>query len=1283
MLKGSGKKPAHGAWRKKLCSGVSGACAVVSLLAGMPELEGVLALAPISLTRQRAPLARGSLGLEQRKVLGQDDEGMGPTIEETELEGNPSRLSDGSLHFPDAVQANFTLRSKTLDLQETLVDGQRLTWHGSEGSWRATKTYGEGGPYRLPLVWAVDAWGLASSNASQVEGLPTFWVDRTAPEVTSAALEGDGISWLDEPQMLVAQSARGSCPRLVVSVVDAQGIAEAYATLGTGDRRERLDVVPSSALPGSTSCDLSISIPKDGLDRSFALHVRDLAGNERVWGLGESGTVSDAAGSDASCAAITVQLQSAQSGAMSVHPQRILVDETAPEVDLVVPEGVDGASDAGAWLAEGVAWTVRVKDDRASELLAHCGDQEVLRCEHTTRAGEKSISAMRVADLSMAEDGSLLGCFRADEDGKYLVHAQVTDIAGRQSAEASASFEVDTRAPRVEVFLVEAGGGPDAWQAAPDASVFDGASMAKAAEQVIGGKRYYPSSMVAWVSVEDDHFDPALVQVNTEGSLGRWCERGSRHLLPVLLGAGQNKIIVSARDALGHESRVTGFENVVVDLDAPQVESARIVGSTPRSLAGKVLAFREPVSLELGLVDSAGTSWVRLAGASEGVGSPALLRAGTADASSMYSISMGDGSSVSENDQLVASDMAGNESRASLWGLLARAAGIAPANGAPNGSIAIVDAVAPRLSLHGPTEAGYLPRAQNIGLAVAESSMDLLREFDPNQVVLEVRRGEVAGNSSGQLAPDGPTVVESGLTIASLERGDAGWQTWLQTQKDGVYQVSAQVRDIAGNVSSAALPAFVVDTHAPVVNVNLDPTGESSDNHERTARITIVEKNFDSSLVRLDTDGVCGSWTTKGDEHVAYVRFNTEGEHHLSVACSDLAGNESERQSIPNFSLDFTPPTIVVGGVEDMHAYAGDVQAWARVSDAGGLDTSSVSAELRRGDGGKVEQPSVSWELGDALVRLPSFARTREVDDVYTLKISARDMAGNVAQSQMCFSINRFGSTFEVLSPMQEGIGHFRDAPDVVVREVNVCGSVLGERKVRVTKGLETRELELSSMPRRGAFTLDDVSDERGWSCATYRVSRQNFALDGMYRISVVSRDRAGNKNVSVATSDAEDAARVVFVVDSVAPEVSCSGLANNQVIRKGHAKVDIRATDTEGVDSLEVTLDGQPADVVKEAPDRWRLEIPAEPGKSRELKVVARDAAGNEGSLQLRGFEVEDSPLLSMARALPTLPMLSGASSTVQDNPVPKEGLVVGTASVAGAAAIALIRKGWREYHA
>lgn len=1274
MRKDSGAKPAAGAWRKRLGGGVGGACAVVSLLAGVPGLEGMLALAPISFSRQRAPLVRGSLGMEG-EVTTQEDEGIGPKIDDVELEGNPSRSLDGSLHFSDVVRASFTLHSKTLDLQETLVDGRRLTWHSLEDGWHATKTYTEGGPYRLPLVRAVDAWGLASSNASQVEVAPAFWVDRTAPVVTSAVLEGDGITWLNESQVLVASSTKGSWPRLMVSVCDAQGIAEVYATFGSNEKRLPLEVMPNSALPGSTSCDVGVSIPKEGLDRSFSLHILDLAGNERVWGLGETGAVSDAVDSDSSCTAIKAQVQSVQDGAIPVHPQRILLDESVPEVSLVAPDGSDGSPEDETRFAEGAVWTVRVQDDHASELLEHCGEQEVLHCERTNRAGEKSVSVLRVSDLSLAEDGSLLGHVRADEDGAYLINAQVTDIAGNQSAESSVAFEVDTRVPDVGVYLVAAAGGPDAWQALPDGSVFNGAAVAEATDKVIGGARYYPSSMIAWVCVEDDHFDPSLVQVTTAGTLGAWQEEGSRHLLPVLLGAGQNKITVSARDILGHESQTVGFENVVVDLDAPQVESTNIIGARPRSLAGRVLAFREPVSLELGLIDSTGTPLVQLAGASPKVGTPALLRSGGANSSSAYGISLGDGLSLSGNAQLVAQDMAGNESRTSLWGLLARAAGVSIAGQVPDGAMAIVDAVSPRLALHGPSQGGYFPRAQNVGLTVAESSMDLLRELDSDQVVLEVRRGEEApGNSLGQPLPGSTMAVESSVTVASLERGDAGWQTSLQTQEDGVYQVSTQLRDVAGNISSESLPTFVVDTHAPVIHISLDPQEVTPANRERIASIKIVEKNFDSSLVRIDTDGTCGPWTSKDDEHVAQVRFNTEGEHHLSVACSDLAGNESERQSMPNFSLDFTPPTIVVGGIEDEHAYAGDVEAWAKLSDAGGLDATSVSAELYRGNGKKVEQPVVSWESGNAMVRLPLFAHTQEADDVYTLKISARDTAGNEAQSQTHFSINRFGSTFEVLSPLQQGIGHFRDAPDVAVREVNVCGSVLGEHSVRVTRGLETRELELSPVPGRGAFTLEDVRDGRGWSCATYRVGRQNFALDGTYRVSVSSHDRAGNKNVSVAPSDGEDAARVAFVVDTVAPEVSCSGVTDNQEIREDRASVDIRATDAEGVEALEVKLDGQPADLVKEASDRWRVEIPAEPGKSRELEIVARDAAGNEGSLGLRGFHVEGSPLLSVTRVLP---MLSGSESTAQDASLPSAGLVAGVASAIGVAALALIRRG------
>lgn len=1123
-----------------------------------------------------------------------------PRVDQTRFDHVPLRAFDGSLRFSAVTRAVLGVHADGLDLMDTLVDGRRVTWSEDGTQWRAQKSYMEGGPYAYPVISVCDLAGRFASNATQVEGLPRFWVDLTAPQVQLASLEAGYLEWYpsasdgSEGEGIVAVGSEGTdAPRLRLRVTDAQGLSGAELV---GE-----DGLTLAALPlqqGATDSELTCELPAEGLTRATSLHLRDLAGNERMWNMGPHGETLDARGSDAACTPLC--WTDGDAIVQTAHPSSVVVDREAPQVQLVLPEGC-----TGGWRSnEPVRVGVRVSDDRLRELAALCPERQVLSVQRVDQWGNESVESVSLGSLQAQKDGRMEGDYVASGDGSYVARSSLRDLAGRESEESQTSFEVDRTAPALSVTFALADGQPVGPNAGASSPV---------------GAMSFAGPVVAQVVVDDQHFDSSLVQMDTTGQVGEWSDQGTRHVLKVRLGPGTHDLRVHATDAFGNQAVPLQLDGIVVDSEAPSFADVGMTGAQAKLVGRDLLLIRSGgARLTVGVRDNVALGSVGLAGVGDGV---TLAGTSAGDARRrQWEVNLPDGVRLGAGASLCATDAVGNRSSEGLWRLLLRAAGVP--TGQADSPAVMVDGTPPALSLEGPH--GIVSSPQTVRLRVSESSMELLRSLDPWQEVLSIRRLTGSGNADDAFEESiGPELAA--VRVRDLVPDGSGWLASRVLPEDGRYRVAARLEDLAGNVGVASLPDFVVDGTPPRVFATY-PDGEPQGIRRGPVRVDVhvIEKNFDESLVSLDTDGGLGTWSGLGDEHVLRVTFDGDGEHHLGLSAFDRAGNASQTFKLGGFRTDDTPPTIVVGGVEDQRAYAGPVEGWVRLSDACGLDPGSLQVSLSRGGGEAIELP-VRWEGRVAIAELPQLPCDREHDDVYSLVARAADVAGNTSQSQTRFSLNRHGSTFEVLDDdLTCGMPHIRSARDVRVREINVCGAEPGRRSVRLTEGLRTRELERSAVAREGCYVLEDARDQRGWSVATYRIPRENFRRDGTYRVAVGSYDRAGNANLSVSGQDGAVGLEIAFVLDTTPPKLRCSGVRDGEVVRGSAASVDIEVTDEEGVQSVRATLDGEEASLETVATGHLRLAVPAMEAKDRELVVVATDEAGNEATCKVSGFRVQ-----------------------------------------------------------
>lgn len=582
----------------------------------------------------------------------------------------------------------------------------------------------------------------------------------------------------------------------------------------------------------------------------------------------------------------------------------------------------------------------------------------------------------------------------------------------------------------------------------------------------------------------------------------------------------------------------------------------------------------------------------------------------------------GDGRRLSLDDtSILVEDAAGN--RAETGALSAYGD-----SNIPSGAhTVVVDSVAPQVFVtydnNDVRNGKYYNQGRVATVTVDESNFDLLRQYEPGMAIAAAYRDE-SGSPSAQLSAQDfspQTSTADDGTTRTL------WVATLEAKEDADWRVSASLTDSVGHASNVVEDSFVVDTTAPVLMVTFDNEDMRNGmyfNAPRTATIQVMDRNFAAELGKIDAraladgpaPGVSG-WTETEPraEWVATASFTGETHYQLGVTASDLAGNVAEPYDSGEFVIDMTAPQVKIEGVTDHTAYGDEVAPRTSYSDIN-LDTlmSNYTIKGVRNEDTYFAVAQESETQTDKAVVLSNVPYEVEYDDVYTMSSQAVDLAGNTADAQVVFSVNRFGSTY-YFAPGSEGVqGAFLGkAQDVGVVEINVSGLKTDMLRADLSQDDSSREL----VPDED-YTIDPNRDDRGWSATTYTFPAALFEDDGYYRVALTSTDTAGrlSQNGMAGKGDGHQGEfPVSFAVDTTRPTAQLVGVEANGVYLDPSKTVIVDAGDNLAVDRVRVYQDDTQVgewsgdDLSGGTPATLRL---ASDGVPHTYSIDAVDRAGN-----------------------------------------------------------------------
>ena len=447
---------------------------------------------------------------------------------------------------------------------------------------------------------------------------------------------------------------------------------------------------------------------------------------------------------------------------------------------------------------------------------------------------------------------------------------------------------------------------------------------------------------------------------------------------------------------------------------------------------------------------------------------------------------------------------------------------------------------------------------------------------------------------------------------------------------DGDYTFTLAFQDLAGNKAKYdRTDEFTIDQTKPVYTVSYDNNNSLNDYYyaqTRTATIDILEHNFDASLINVVMTANAGgvvpsvsSWSRDGDHNIATVTFSTDGDYTFTISGKDQAENEMDAYAQERFIIDLTAPEVEIFDIEPNSANNGIIMPGIRYSDTN-YDINGSSVHMVGYHNGEVEMKGTTSRTDTGVeVKLNDFEHVQAMDDLYTMNAVVSDLAGNITEASVTFSVNRYGSvyTFDEITDKlvgDEGNFYTNEEQDIVVIETNVDTLEFKE----ITCNLNGT---LTTLVEGEDYTVSESGTDASWKQYTYTIAKENFVEEGNYLLTIYSEDRALNTSDSNTKNK-----RIEFVVDKTMPSVLISGVENDGQYRENSRPVTLDIEDNVMLSEVKVILNGEeivyPASEISATDGRLEFVIDSY-NDWQTLQVIAIDKAGNENASEEMRFLV------------------------------------------------------------
>ena len=451
-----------------------------------------------------------------------------------------------------------------------------------------------------------------------------------------------------------------------------------------------------------------------------------------------------------------------------------------------------------------------------------------------------------------------------------------------------------------------------------------------------------------------------------------------------------------------------------------------------------------------------------------------------------------------------------------------QAAAIADGSGrGPEGNPLFASDVDVRITVEDPNEVVSSSGLYQLFYRVLVNGEDMTGTTTPSTTTGAAGGGIVSFYSSGPNYSENADTTDEELTY----RSELNFHFDKNTYNCNDIKIYVWGGDDAGNEipeNNAAYYAFGIDSTNPTITVSYDNNDVRNEKYfkaDRTATVTVMERNFDPTRTVITTEAGAriGGWeyrrgnSANGDDDkwISHVRYDHDGNYTFNVTAIDLVGNEAppanygESAAPKAFVVDKTVPVINVT-FDNNDVHNGKYYNKKRIADVEITEHNFNAADVRISnpvslDGSRIGSPRISaWEgAGDR----KNASLTHSADGDYTLRIDYTDLAGNVAESYVAdeFTIDTTAPELIITGVEDKHAYNDKVAPVIEYSDLNLDG--------------DSAKVEISGMLHKENNSLEGVKtqDENGGSLVCSDIEHIK-ANDDVYTAVGVIKDLAGNE---------------------------------------------------------------------------------------------------------------------------------------------------------------------------
>ena len=505
------------------------------------------------------------------------------------------------------------------------------------------------------------------------------------------------------------------------------------------------------------------------------------------------------------------------------------------------------------------------------------------------------------------------------------------------------------------------------------------------------------------------------------------------------------------------------------------------------------------------------------------------------------------------------------------------------------------------------------------------------RNFNPKNVVIDIK------NTDGIV----PIISDWSVANGTGNGDNTTYTTSLSYVNDGDYTFAMRYQDNADNianinfVSGTVEPTeFTIDKTRPALSVQFNNNSAVNGNYyldQRVATFTIIEHNFDASrfelLINRNNAAVQQNinWINNGDTHTASIALDEEALYSIMANYTDMAGNTIENAYNTAFYIDKKAPEVIISGVDNERAYRDNVVGFNISSADTYFESLSISLDLLNKDGSTTNLISNNEEKANVRIDYQNIENGRrlsvanlESDGIYRLVCKASDKAGRVTENNVLFSINRNGPTYYIDDEETLNIKdkYLINPQDIIFNEINVNELSADTIKITVYRGNTTWDLVEGK-----DYTIEKVEGIDTWCKYRYIISKDNFEENGIYHVTIASKDSVENDAISEKFS---------FVIDNEPPVCTIFELKKGNVYVADSKDIRFKVTDNIEAESVIVLLNGKEImklegdDIKKNMSEDGTLKITIpSSNKSQNLIIKCIDKSGNESETEIKGFYI------------------------------------------------------------